>query len=278
MKIKKINILVISIIILTCATVFALTSCKTYIDTVEGFEIIKKAYQGSIDDDIFYWKEYNNAEKIANGDIELTRVNVHCDADNNGLIYENGIYKNYAIRVEKLLDGKRQWEKYCGESESSTGKATLPHLIDMKYDQGKHVSSTKTQMNAFEYFASDEFAEYRLDSKLAELKDLIIDDFDFSVKDGGIYKNGAVIMLKARVKDSYLDAYEESNDAESLFKGEMIDIEVTYDRISKLVVYQLEDLGGGLTNTFETYKLEIVYLGKNIDVPSYDDPDMKYIN
>lgn len=270
-RIIYVTLLVVVIISILCL----FTGCKVVLDESSGYELMKNAIEESIKYDVYYWKQFENID----GKIELVNVNVHCDSDNNGLVLDNnGKYKNFATRIEKTIDKNKILEQYCGDSKSSKGEKTMSYLINKNYEKGLHVNSSKEIMSPFDYIDSYAFEPYRISSKLEELSLLNHGDIDFNVKGGEIYKNGTVIVLKGKVKEEFLSRYKAEYGRDSMFLGEQLEVEISYGRIAKIVVYQKEVLDSNFSNLYETYKFELVYLGKNIWVPSYDHNDMKFVN
>ena len=78
------------------------------------------------------------------------------------------------------------------------------------------------------------------------------------------------------LKDSYFERYEKSFGKESVLKGSYVQVEISYGRIAKVIVYEKETLDNNFSSYEEIYRFEVVYLGKNIYVPAYDDEEMKY--
>ena len=132
-------------------------------------------------------------------------------------------------------------------------------------------------MTVEEYLVSEEFEQYSIQSKLFELSLLELDDFNFDHKGSKLSNRGTIYTIKGQVTDKFLAEFEAQYGYESIFKGELVEIEIAYDRISKIAVYQKEMLDT-FENVFESYRFEMVYLGPNISVPSYDNEKMKYEN
>ena len=129
-------------------------------------------------------------------------------------------------------------------------------------------------MVARDYVLSDLFKEYTLEEKLKELKslkreDLLIEEY----QNGGVEKKGNVVTITCKVSDEYARAYENANGRKSVLEGKYLTIEISYDRVAAIIVYQ-NDPGADESNTqgilaleYESYKLEIVYTGPKFDVP-----------
>ena len=131
-----------------------------------------------------------------------------------------------------------------------------------------------TDTTANSYVMSDAFTPYTLETKLAELKslkreDLLIEEYE----NGGVEKKGNVTTITCKLSDDYCNRYYEANGKDSILKGKYLTIEMAYERISAIIVYQ-HDPNAGESNTsgilaleYESYKLEIVYTGPKFTVP-----------
>lgn len=83
--------------------------------------------------------------------------------------------------------------------------------------------------------------------------------------------NGKVVKFSFAVKDDYTDRYKTESGKASIFEGaKYATIELSYDRFASIVVYDEEKLGKNISADKEIYKLETVYYGPKIDIPSYD--------
>lgn len=60
----------------------------------------------------------------------------------------------------------------------------------------------------------------------------------------------------------------------SVFEGsKYATMEFAYDRFASIVVYAGEKLGSGISADKEIYKLETVYYGPIVNIPSYDNSE-----
>ena len=126
-------------------------------------------------------------------------------------------------------------------------------------------------MTAQEYYQSEAFAPYLLSSRIAELRELTVDDMDFSIKDGQAEQKVNVTELSFKPTDAYLARYEQKYGKKSLFDGaKKVSIEIAYDRIAHIIVYTDEKLDSNMSVEIEQYKFEVVYLGPKFDVPVYN--------
>lgn len=284
---------VVIAVVVTIVSVIALSGCSVTITSDEAVKLLKEAVSNSLSYDFSHENDKTKGKGIYNwkelvfdpddiGDIkqtENTYVNVHGNADNYEIMLdENGNYVEYATRIEHKKNGIMTQEIIIGESISSEDKnVIIPYQIKKSFNsEGKHTSSTKQEMTNEDYLQSEEFEEYTLHSKLFELSLLDLNSFDFSINEAKLKKGVTVTSIKGKITDEYLSEFEIKYGYQSMFVGEYIEIEIAYERVTKIAVYQKETLGL-FENVYEDYKIEIVYIGKNIDMPSFDDKDMKFV-
>ena len=99
---------------------------------------------------------------------------------------------------------------------------------------------------------------------------MLIEEYE----NGGVEKKGNVTTITCKLSDNYLNAYEQANGKKSVLDGKYVTIEMAYNRISAIIVYQNdpnageENTSGLLALEYESYKLEIVYTGPKFEVPS----------
>lgn len=286
MKSKIIKIVVV--VLVAIMSLVTLSGCSIQLTPEEAVRQLGVAVQNSLKSeykedtirDIFYWKELI-LDPNKTGDISesiTTNVNVHVDADNKGILLYDGEYVNYAARVESKTNSIITTEILVGDSTSKEdGNVVIPHIVRKSFNEkGKHISSTKEEMTIDEYMSSEEFQQYTVQSKLFELSLLKLEHFDFSYEKSEHYSKGVVTVIKAAITQEFVDDFYDDYGYESMFKCEYVEIEMAFDRISKIGIYQKEIIEG-FENVYESYKFEIVYLGKNIYVPSFDDEGMKYV-
>lgn len=279
---KSIKLILTLSLLAVIACTSLLVGCQS-LSGDEGYAVLQKAIDNTLHDDnahIFYWKESLSTPRsgITNL-VETTTVNVLCEIDNDynfvktnsGLEYD---YKNLKARVNKSYDGKLVYEQYCGVAKNNNSylatrgdkNSTSALTTDNKY--------TFDSMVARDYVLSDLFKEYTLEEKLKELKSLkrehlLIEEY----QNGGVEKKGNVVTITCKVSDEYARAYENANGRKSVLEGKYLTIEISYDRVAAIIVYQ-NDPGADESNTqgilaleYESYKLEIVYTGPKFDVP-----------
>ena len=274
-KLVKVT-LIISLLAVILSTSL-LVGCQS-LNNDEAYEALQNAIHNTLIDDnahIFYWKESVStprANSITNL-VELTTVNVLCNIDKHYNFVKDGDgeydYDDLKARVTKSYDGKQVYELYCGYAENGNSylatrgsmTSTTPLTNSDKYNH--------SSLTAEEYVQSDAFKPYTLAEKLKELKglkkeDLIIDSTE---------KKGEVTTITCKLSEDYLASYENANGQKSVLDGKYVTIEMAYERISAIIVYQ-HDPNAGESNTsgilaleYESYKLEIVYTGPKFTVP-----------
>lgn len=250
----------------------------------EGYQALQKAIDNTLHDDnahIFYWKESKSTPRpnsITNL-VETTTVNVLCTIDRDyNFVRESDAeydYDDLKARVTKSYDGKQVYELYCGKAEDGNSYLATRGALDSQTALTTNDAYSFTSLNAEEYVMSEAFKPYTLAEMLKELQglkraDLLIEEYE----NGGVERKGNVTTITCKLSESYLNAYQEANGQKSVLDGKYVTIEMAYDRISAIIVYQ-NDPNAGESNTngilaleYESYKLEIVYTGPKFTVPS----------
>lgn len=273
MKNRFITLILILISMISC--LISLTGCSSSINYDEAWQKFSNALSNSLNYEIFYWKEVI----IEGKNSKNTRANVHCDNDKNGYIKDdNGNYVNLAIKIDSKVNSKMNEEIYCGLSQSNKNGEPKNFIITKKYAGGEHISSVKEEKTAIEYYNSMEFQNYLLSSKLYELTRLNKDDLLFDMNKAKAFQNGTVTGINCRISPNYLDKFKSEFGVPSILEGKRVYIELAYERIASIIVYNDEDLDGVFKNEYESYKLEVVYLGPIVYVPQYDGENMKFVN
>lgn len=264
-------------ILFTCL----LSGCQS-LTPDEGYELLQTAIENTLHNDnahIFYWKENVSTPRAGITNlVKTTTVNVLCDIDKDyNFVKESDgdyDYKNLKAKVTKSYDGKLVYEQYCGYSDDGNSYLATRGNINGQNALTNEDSYAFENMLAKDYVLSDKFKEYSLEAKLKELKslkreDLVIDE----TQNGKVEKKGKVVTITAKISDAYARAYEEANGEKSVFEGKYLTIELSYDRVSAIIVYQNEpgvnesNTQGILALEYESYKLEIVYTGPKFTVP-----------
>lgn len=261
--------------ILTCILMtLSFSSCGIEVTAEDSWAQFQSAIEKSLKSEIYYHKTTRFTD---NGNFN-TKVNVHCNADNDGLIMNpDGSYENFAVYIEEYKDSVITDEIVCGISKSSKGAEDKNVCIKKNYENGKYVDADICEMKAEDFVKSPEFEKYSLKKQLEELKFIEYSDIDFENSEKlSFKKNGTVLHMEFSLKDSYFERYKKTFNKESVLEGSYVQIEISYGRIAKIIVYEKEMLDSNFSAFNEIYRFELVYLGKNIYVPAYDDEEMNY--
>lgn len=267
---KAIGLLVCAVMITT-----AFSGCSTSLTENEIDTALSTAIGNSLGSDLYYWKETDNRTETS----LYKQVNVLSDIDSKEyvpLVDENGEYTTLRIQAIERENGVDAYQSICGESQGvNDGDEPQNYLFETVTNEDSSTVQTKTPMTAKEYFNSEQFQKYSVQAKLACLDGLTVDDMDFPVDGSEISEKGHVIQLQFKVKDEFLNRYEEQHGAPSLFAGsKRVLIEIAYEKISQIVVYVDETIAGtSMTVETEAYNFQIVYLGPTFTVPRYNEID-----
>ena len=259
-----------------------LTGCQSLTGD-EGYNAMQQAIDNTLSLDnahIFYWKESiaTPREGSITNLVETTTANVLCTIDRDYNFVKNGDgeydYDDLKARVTKTYDGKSVYELYCGVAENNSSylatRGSLTGTTPLT-SEDKYSFESKT---AKEYVMSEAFKPYTLAEKLKELKglkreDILIEEYD----NGKVERKGQVTTITCKLSENYLKAYEEANGKKSVLDGKYVTIEMAYDRISAVIVYQNDPKATGentglLALEYESYKFEVVYTGPKFTVPN----------
>lgn len=274
--------LVVSLLAVISATSL-LVGCQSLTGD-EAYDALQTAISNTLSDNnahIFYWKESISTprEGSITNLVETTTVNVLCTIDKHYDFVKNGDgeydYDDLKARVTKSYDGNQVYELLCGEAEDGNQYLATRGALDKKTaltGQDKYSFSNQT---AKDYVQSEAFKPYTLEEKIKELqglkrKDLLIEEYE----NGKVEKKGNVTTITCRVSDDYLNNYKQASGVDSVLKGKYVTIEMAYERVSAIIVYQNDpnasgsNMSGILALEYESYKLEIVYTGPKFTVPN----------
>lgn len=122
---------------------------------------------------------------------------------------------------------------------------------------------------------SDSFQnKYSLNAILKEFEYLTVDDMIFDIDNDLMEHKGKTVKFSFAVTDEYLEKYRAEFGESSVFEGsKYATMEFAYDRFASIVIYATEKLGDGVSADKEIYKLEVVYYGPIVNIPSYDNPE-----
>lgn len=272
---KKSKIMLVAIVALLSLCAGLLTACEKPVDHEEAFKLLKANYEASIKYEIFYTKELT----IKNDTKEIRRVNSVYTPDKGNTYTKdaNGNYRDHAIQVYSELDGQMQFEVFVGLSKDGKKDPGKNLKFNKKFigKNDKKVAQfdyTYSAMTPSEYLHSDEFAPDLLSAKLSEIGRLQRADVVFDKK--GAVRTGELTKLKFSINNSYYEAYHNEFGTESMLKAKYISMELLYGRIAKIAVMNEEEGTESIfgASEYESYKLEIVYLGPEIqNLPNYNE-------
>lgn len=266
-KVTKIISVILSVCLLS-----ALCGCSLTSFTVDELKTLyPKAVENSLKEELYYWKETVNNNK----DSLYRTCNVYAEIDKqyNVIRNEDGSLSNMKIDVTASNNSKNTYKALCGKSQSSSSEETKNYLFETSYnDDGEEVSKAKTEISPQNYVKSDAFADnYSLASVLSELSVLTVEDMNFDFDKSKLEHKGNVVKISFKVKDEYVSKYKEEFNKNSVFENSnYVTLEISYNRISSLVIYQEEKLSEKVSADKEVYKLEISYFGPIVNIPSYD--------
>lgn len=268
------NIKFVKLICLFCLLLllFAAGGCALSSYSVEELRALyPKAIENSLNEELYYWKETVNQSDYS----AWRTCNIYAEMDKKFEVIrdENGEISNMKMDVYDEYNKKGVYKAICGKSESASGGEAKSILFENDYDDlNNPVHYRKTEMLPREFIESDAFkSKYSLDALLSELDYLSVDDMNFDVDSKIMEHKGKVVKFSFKVNEDYLQKYHQKFGKDSIFEGSKYAvIEFAYDRVASFVVYSEEKLGKNLTVDKEIYKLEIVYYGPRINIPSYD--------
>lgn len=261
------------LIVLMAITVLSLSACSVPLSDDEIESAYNTAVENTMKADLYYWQEYVYKDI----DSTMTNVNVLASMDNKYELIKDpdGKYSELSIQVYEELNGVRMKEYLAGRSK---GVGKNDPITEYKFTSTRVDDTyvkTKTPYTAYEYFYSEEFKQYTLNERLKELKTLKFKDMDFDFKGSEGYKKNHLSKLTFKVKESYLREYERDNGSKSIFEGaDSVTIEMAYDRISQLIIYDKESLDKFAISK-ERYNFRVVYYGAKITIPKYNEMNDK---
>lgn len=260
---KKLKICAVLAVMVLAMALFA--GCATKLEQTQIAQIYSTAIQNTSAAPFYFWKENNLKQKT------YKEVKLLSDIDDEGKpIQENGAYKNHRLHILEQKEGVTQNEIYAGFSKSANkGGASGNFLLQTKRE-GEAMKGYRYEKNIDEVIASESFAQYMPKNVLAELCLLTIDDMDFSIEDAKADKKTHLIKLSFGIKKQYLERYQKEQSRQSIFaNAAMVSVEIAYNRISELVIYENKKYGAFDVKT-EVYNFKIVYCGPKFDIPAWD--------
>ncbi len=284
------SLLVICLLAIMVSSIVFLNGCQS-LNPDEGYEALREALDNTIrpSDDlehasnshIFYWKESITTKTSAvQSTVKTTTANVLCEIDKDYHFVKDGDgeydYADLKINVTKKHDTSLVYELMCGVDGEGTNR--LAYRGDLNATSALTNNDEYTfevGTSAKDFVQSDRFAPYTLQTKLAELDSLKKEDIVYDgVPNGGVEKKNKVTTITCKLSDAYLQNYRDTHGGQdSVFNGKYVVIELAYNRISAIFVYQNDpgveesNTSGILALEYESYKLEIVYTGPKFTVP-----------
>lgn len=269
---KKIMCLLV-LIVLMAMSVISLSACSVPLSDDEIESAYNTAVENTMNADLYYWQEYVYKDI----DSTMTNVNVLASMDNKYELIKDpdGKYSELSIQVYEELNGVRMKEYLAGRSKGVGKNDPVKEYKFTSVRADDVYLRSKKPSTAYEYFYSEEFKQYTLNERLKELKTLKFEDMDFDYKGSEGYKKNHLSKLSFKVKESYLREFERDNGSKSIFEGaDSVTIEMAYNRISQLVIYDKESLDKFAISK-ERYNFRVVYYGAKITIPKYNEMNDK---
>lgn len=269
---KKIMCLLL-LIVLIAMSVLSLSACSVPLSDDEIESAYNTAVENTMKADLYYWQEYVYKDIYST----MTNVNVLASMDNKYELIKDpdGKYSELSIQVYEELNGVRMKEYLAGRSKGVGKNDPIKEYKFTSVRADEVYLRSKKPSTAYEYFYSEEFKQYTLNERLKELKTLKFEDMDFDYKGSEGYKKNHLSKLTFKVKESYLREFERDNGSKSIFEGaDSVTIEMAYDRISQLVIYDKESLDKFAISK-ERYNFRVVYYGAKIAIPKYNEMNDK---
>lgn len=257
------------------AVILSLHGCSLNAYSVEELKAFyPSAFENSFNEELYYWKETVNFSDYT----AWRTCNVYTEIDKKyePILDENGQFANMKIDVYDEYDKQGVYKALCGLSQSSTGGEPKNYLFENGFDEsGAPADYKKTEMTPQEFIKTEHFkSNYALSAKLQEFAGLTVDDMVFEIDDSLMEHRGKVVKFSFAVKPEYIERYKAETGRDSLFAGsKYATMEFAYDRFASIVIYAEENLGGSISADKEIYKLEAVYFGPIVNIPSYDSAD-----
>lgn len=257
-------------LVLALLLIVSAGGCSLNFYSVEELKAIyPKVFENSLSEELYYWKETVNASDHTS----WRTCNVFAEIDKKYEVIrdENGELANMKIDVLEEYNKKNVYKALCGKSSGNDGDKN--YLFENDFDDaGNAVNYRKSEMTPQDYVNSDSFKnKYSLAAMLKEFEYLTVDDMIFDIDNDLMEHKGKTIKFSFAITDEYLERYKDEFGEDSVFSGsKYATMEFAYDRFASIVIYAEEKLGGGISADKEIYKLETVYYGPIVNMPSYD--------
>lgn len=283
---RRVVLMLLTVILLLTAAAFA--GCRT-LTPEEGYELLTEAYDNSVEKwgGIYLYEEKitQKATPDAAGYIKDSVVNVHCyhDGENYHPDQDYAVTITDSYYMSQTDDGGKETTELTGSNSVVAGAserdgASRDAIFVTKSQNGtRDEKAVKSDISAKEFTQSAWFEDnYSLISKLSVLSDLTEDDIlfvDTSDAPGGAQTQFMTTKLTFKVTQTYLDRHPGSVLDGNYVSVQIVNVNLSGEpdyRISSIYVYKTETLAG-LNLAYESYLLNISYLGPNISVPDADE-------
>lgn len=246
--------------------------CAKKLNENEIEAIYNDAVKQTLEQDVYFIKETVNKKD----NVEFTYVNVLASIDKKYNIERNddGSYKDLRIEAFEQLNGDETVRNICGVS-GNEGKTFL--FTSVIPEKNADPIRTKKEISPSDYYNSDDFTKYRIETFVNELTYLKFSDMDFSADKTEAGTKGKVTTLVFVPAKEYLERYEQETGEKSVFEGCLrVSLEIANGKISQLIVYTEDKIAGSsLSTETESYKLLITYYGPKIYPPDVNSDDWK---
>lgn len=265
---RRIRLIASIVIVITlCTLVFG--ACSKELDVADSYTVFTEALNNSLQQEIYYYKQtkFNDSGNST----EIT-VNIHADLDKKYelIVDDNGNYVNKCVRVVHSVDGVETYQQACGSTALQKDAPVKSYLFSKDLTTSGKNNTVYEEMAVDTFIASAEFQAISLQSALDELRYIEYEDMDFSISNGGVSEKGYVTTFTFQLNDSFFSRYYAATGKQSNLVGDYISVQVSYNRIANVLVYNYENMGVEfISYEEEQYKLEISYLGPIISFSSY---------
>lgn len=240
---------------LVFSSIIMLGGCAGSLENNEIEKIYNNAVKSTLEQDVYFLKETVNKKDS----VKYTQVNVLASIDSRYEIERNedGSYKDLRIEAFEKLNDKETVRNVCGVSGEDNKNFLFTTVPQEKNDPVK----SKKEISPKDYYNSEDFKKYRIETFVDELRYLKVSDMDFNVEKGEAGTKGNVTVLVFKPTEDYFARYEQETGKKSLFNGcKRVMLEISYGKISQIVVYREDRIeGSSLTVEVEGYKLMLVY-------------------
>ncbi|MEG1963837.1 MAG: hypothetical protein RR123_03085 [Clostridia bacterium] len=245
------------------------------LEVKEAKEYFKESLARSLASEIYYWKELDNRTKNAT----KTTFNKYCllDKKDNIIKDENGRNKDFGVQYSKVATDY-YLQTICGTSIAKADKSKIKKQMlfedyDATIDGKEEKHKTAKEMTVEQYLEQDEIKNLYLPEKLLDLSLLKSEDIVFEGSYDTRSKLIKLVTLKFKIVDSFFTNFKATYGRESVLKGKGISVEIAYDRLTMVTVYDELKLDEKLSIDSEVYRLDVAYIGPIVRVPDFSSLD-----